>query len=142
MEKFGIHPFQFLGQGDPDLESVQKEIGSPKPFRGTFRVHDPFSGGHPIDRPGLDLDFIAQGIAVHDAALEKKGQGRKADVRMGHDVKILPFAELYRAHMVDEDKGANHSFLTEWQEPAHQKMTQIGSAFLNDQIDIGHNVLF
>src|SRR5690606_1017124 len=77
----------------------------------------------------------------HDAALEQKGKGGKADVRMGHYIEILSFVQLDRAHMVYKYKGAHHPFLTEGQQSAHQELSQVGGPFFYDKFNIGHDVL-
>jgi hypothetical protein len=72
---------------------------------------------------------------VHDFAVEKVGDGGKTDVVMRTDVDTLADQEFGRAHLVEEDKGADHLFAGGWQRAADFKAAKIAGAGHDDLLD-------
>jgi Tfp pilus assembly protein PilF len=66
-----------------------------------------------------DLERVALAVAVHDPAVEQIGDGGEADVRVRAHVDALARHELHRAHLVEEDEGADHLALAVRQGAAH-----------------------
>lgn len=99
-------------------------------------MYDAISGCHPIYLAGLDLDFAAKAVFVHDAAFEQIRQRRQANVRMRRHIKIFIIVQRDRAHVVDESKRPNHTFVFEREQSAHHKIPDNIRAFLNNQFDI------
>jgi hypothetical protein len=58
--------------------------------------------------PGANLERIALAVAVHDAAVEKLGDGRKPDVGMRANVHASAGDELHRSDLIEEDERTNH----------------------------------
>src|SRR3974377_2559994 len=71
-------------------------------------MSDAAARGHQV--PGARRDFpdVSFAVAMHDAAVEQIGDGRKANVRMWPHVHAPAGHELHGAEMIEEDEGADH----------------------------------
>ena len=97
-----ISLFVLLGQRDPDLYAVEFLAPISELVIGAFGVDDAASGGHPVNRPGLDGLHAAETIPMNDRALEQVGHGGKTDVRMRTHVD--PCSRRARAQQVPSDQ--------------------------------------
>ena len=71
-------------------------------------MRDAVAGGHEIDRARLDPREGAERITVIDRAPEQISDGGEVDVRVGADVDPGAGIEVRRAHLIEEDEGADH----------------------------------
>jgi hypothetical protein len=93
-------------------------------------------GGHEIHRPRDNLERIALTVAVHDAAVEKIGDGRKPDVGMRANVHASAGDELHRSDLIEEDERTNHLTSGVRQRTVHGKTAaQIAHARNNNQVE-------
>src|SRR5690606_2906743 len=99
-------------------------------------MHNAPTGSHPVYGMRFYFHFITKGITVHDAAFKQKSEGRKSNVRMWQDIKIIPFTEFHRSHMVYINKRSYHSFLTKGQQTPNHKLTNVCSSFFYNEIDV------
>jgi len=100
-------------------------------------VGDAAACGHPVDLGRADILLDAQAVAVGDLAVEQIGQGRDADVRVRAHVDRLGDAggHVHRAHVVEEDEGADRATLGEGQDAADLKAAEILAALVDDEFD-------
>src|SRR3989338_5331227 len=56
---------------------------------------------------------------------EQVSDGGQVDVRVRPDVYALTGWKLYRAHMIEEDPGADHGHPGAWQYPTHGESPQV-----------------
>ena len=72
---------------------------------------------------------------MHDAAVEQVGDGGKPDVGMRAHVHALAGDELHRAHLVEEDEGADHLPLAVRQRAAHLEAAEVAGARHDDEVE-------
>jgi hypothetical protein len=58
--------------------------------------------------PRGNLERIAFAVAMHDAAVEKIGDGRKPDMGMRANIQALASDELHWSHLIEEDERTDH----------------------------------
>jgi hypothetical protein len=96
---------------------------------------DPLPRHHPVHGAGFDPLVGAKAVAVMEAALHQVGHGAKADVGVRADVDALAGQEFRRAHLVEEDEGADHLTLGRRQRAAHLEPAKIAGAGDDDGLD-------
>ncbi len=72
---------------------------------------------------------------MHDLALEQVGDRRQADVRVRADVDPHARGEARRAHVVEEDEGADHAMGVEGQDAPHLESAQVLAPGVDDEVD-------
>src|SRR3546814_14554905 len=101
----GLALLLVLRQRDPRLDAVHMAALGPRPLEA-LRVGDAAARRHPVDltRPGRLPG--GEAVAVHDLAVEKIGDGRKADMRMRSTVDRDGDAGAHvdRAHMTEKHR--------------------------------------
>src|SRR5690348_18419633 len=97
-------------------------------------MHDPTSRCHPVHRAWTDRHHCTKAVAVDYFAVEQISDRREIDVRMWANIDTLANAELRRAHLVEENKRADHLPSTGRQCTANLEATKIAGA--------GHNHCF
>src|SRR5262245_42973408 len=90
---------------------------------------------HEVHLARHDLERIAFAVAMHDLSVKQIGDGRESDMRMRPHVDALTRDELDRAHLVEEDEGANHLALRVRQGPAHLEASEVSRARCDDEIE-------
>ena len=124
----GIALLVALGQRHPGLDAEQLLPRALALGGGALGVDDAASRAHPVYRARLDGDVGAQRVPVVDLPLEQVGQRGKVDMRVRTHVNALIGQELGRAHLVEEDEGADHLALGGGQRTAHRHLAQIDRA--------------
>src|ERR1700704_4480026 len=91
---------------------------------------------HDVHRARGNLERIAFTVAVHDAAVEKIGNGRKPDMGMREYVHSLAGDELHRSHLIEEYERTDHLTSGVRQRTVHGKTAaQIAHARNNNQVE-------
>ena len=122
------------GQRDPALDAEHAAAACCDARGRAFRMGDAAPGRHQVHGAGRDLQRIAFAVAMHDAAVEQIGHGRKPDVRMRAHVHALAGDELHRSHLIEEDEGTDHLPLAVRQRAAHFEAAEIARARHDDQL--------
>jgi hypothetical protein len=71
-------------------------------------MHNPTTRSHPVHRAWADRHYSAKTVAVNYFAIEQIRDRSEVDVRMWANINTLAETELDRAHLVEENKGADH----------------------------------
>ena len=109
-------------------------LGAPlKP--GALGMRDAAPGGHPVHLARTDGGEGAEAVAVLDFAVEQIGDGREPDMRMRAHVDAHAGLEFGRAHVIDEDEGADHAPLRRRQRAPHFEGAEIGRARHDHALD-------
>jgi hypothetical protein len=77
-------------------------------------------------------------VAVEDLTIDKVGQGREPDMRVG--TRVEPFARLKRhgSESIEEDEWPDHAAMHGWQRPADLKaIAEIADGRQDDLFDFG-----
>ena len=72
-------------------------------------MDDARTGRHPADFTGAEGLHLTETVPVNDLPIDQVGHGRKADMGMRSHVETLARIEHRGTHLVEEDKGADHS---------------------------------
>src|SRR3979411_1220028 len=121
---------------DPALEAQHLLPALARHFGGTLRMRYTAAGGHQVHGAGLYLLDVALAVAMHDAAVEKIGDGGEPDMRMRAHVHAIAGHELHRSEIIEEDEGADHLALAVRQCPAHLKsIAEIAGARHDDKLE-------
>jgi len=102
---------------------------------GALGMHDAASGRHQVDVAGMDGRGAAEAVAMHDLAIEQKGDGGEPDMGMRPHVDALAGTELDRPEMVEEDEGPDHAPFDVGQGAADRKAAEIDAARHDHEID-------
>lgn len=86
---------------------------------------DAFASSHPVDLTGVDHLVCANAVAMLKFAVEQICDRSQADVGVRAYVNATVVDELRRAHLIKENKGANHLPIRRWQGAAHFKATDV-----------------
>src|SRR5450432_100842 len=57
---------------------------------------------------------------------------------MGSQVQVLMIIQPDRTHVINKNKGTNHSLLPEWQQTPNHKISNMSGPFFNDELNIRH----
>src|SRR5918999_6295120 len=68
-------------------------------------MNDAPSSGHPVDGPRSDGLTRAEAVSVHDLPFKEVGDCSEVDMRMRANVDPLPWCQLGRPHVIEEDEG-------------------------------------
>src|ERR1019366_10488081 len=121
---------------DPALNSEEALAALARAQRAALGVRNPSPGGHEVHCPRGNLERIAFTVAMHDAAIEKIGDGRKPDMGMRANIHASASDELHRPHLIKENERTNHLTSGVWQRTVHGKTTaQIAHALNNYQVE-------
>src|SRR5258706_4650050 len=128
--------FGEIGKRDPSLHSVHRPAARAKFGCGPFRVHDAAARGHPVHFARTDRLRCAETVAMPHFAVEKKGYGRQANVRMRAHVDAFAFAKTRRSHMVEKYERPDHASFVEGEHAADfETAAQILAPGINDKFD-------
>jgi hypothetical protein len=114
-----------LGQRDPGLDPEERHRVALGLVIGALGMGDAVAGHHPVDRAGLDPGIGAEAVAVVHPAAEQVADGGQPDMRVRTHIHAARGQELGRAHLVEEDEGADHLPLRRGQRAAHLEPAQI-----------------
>ena len=89
---------------------------------------DPAPGHHPVHVTRDDHLIGTDGIAVPEAALEQVGHGAQPDMGMRAHVDPVAGQQFRRAHLVEEDEGADHLPSGRGQGAAHLEAADVAAA--------------
>jgi hypothetical protein len=120
-----VHLLVLFRQRDPDLNAIEFLAPFSQLVIGALGVRDAASGGHPVNRAGLDGLHAAEAVPVNDGALEQIGHGGKTDVRMRSDVDPETRRQLSRSHLVEENERTDIAPLRRRQYPADFKSSDV-----------------
>ena len=96
---------------------------------------DAAPGRHQVHGARRDLQRVALAVAMHDAAVEQIGDGRKPDMRMRAHIHALPGDELHRPQLVEEDERPDHLPLAMRQRAAHLEAAEVAGARHDDEFE-------
>src|SRR5699024_1784500 len=99
-------------------------------------VDDAAAGAHPVDRAGAYHLFGAEAVAVCEFAVEQVGHRGQVDVWMRPDVDAFMQQKFGRAHLVEEDEGADHAASGAGQGAAHFEAAEIADSRHDDGVDL------
>jgi hypothetical protein len=108
-------------QRDPQLQAVQARPRLALGGRRALGVHNPTTGGHPVDGARSDGLLRAQAVAVEDLAFEQVRHRRQVDVRVWPHVHAGPGRQPDRPHVVEEDERADHPPRRRREQPPHDQ---------------------
>src|ERR1700738_1334050 len=97
-----------LGQRHPRLKSMQPLTFDPVLRRGALRMDNPVARGHPVDVARLDALHGPETVTVHDRALEKIRDRRKADVRVRPDIDALSRGKCRWTEVIKKNERSDH----------------------------------
>jgi hypothetical protein len=135
MNESGRILFAVLRQREPGLEAKHRHRGLAGLTVGALRMGDPLPRQHPVHRAGLNPEVGPEAVAVVHPAFQEVGNGPEADVGVGADVDALAGQELGRAHLVEEDEGADHLPLGGGQRAADLEPAEVAGAGDDDGLD-------
>src|SRR5690348_17635287 len=94
---------------------------------------------HPIDLAGPDGLLGTDAVTVHDLAVEQIRDRRKSDMRMRTYVHASRNSrrKAYRPHMVEKNKGTDHSPLNGRKDATNVKAAEAACPLINYGFDHG-----
>ncbi len=105
----------------------------------SLRVRDALSSRHPVHFARMDRCLGPDAVPVHDLAVEKIRDGRKADVRMRPDVDGARNArrKIHWPDVIEKDERAHHPPFLEGKHTAYLEAAEIAAALIDHHLEHG-----
>src|SRR5690606_36285257 len=125
--------FERPWQRNPALHTANKLPVFARQVGCAFGMGDTTPRCHQVHRPRQNLLRMALAVAMHDRPVKEIGHGRKADMRMRRHVHADAWCHLGRAHLVEENEGADHAAFCLWQSASALEIADIPGAGHDDE---------
>ncbi len=99
-------------------------------------MHDATPGRHQVHSTRFNRERAPETVAMKNLALEQVRHRRQPDMGMRAHVDAATFDERRRAHLIEEDEGADHLALCGGQHAAHLETAEIPRARDDDLLDL------
>ena len=145
VEKGRIGILILFRQGDPGLNTIHLVAVLALRRGGAFGVNHAATRRHPVHIARTDHEILAETVLVTQGAFKQIGDGCQTDMRMGTHINPLTGGKRGRAHLVEENEGADKTLTRRGQNTFDGKPAEIATtaddAFADGGGKIGHGRL-